>query len=274
MVCEYLHTGGVRLGLSLGGGGSSPDSICEQSDCSIEHVRGILRNNVIARCPADVCIYLNEAVDSKITHNTLYDCTGLDARFGVTVADVRNNVLSGSIRERDGATTTLGSNLEGMSPDDWTDWFADPANLDFSVVDGFAIIDAGETLADVSDDFCENLRDDGLPDIGAVEYDGDVACITTEPWCPEDAGTVTDTGTEPSPADSGTTPTDSETTPTDDVTTPTDDVTTPTVGSDSSVDGEGDDKGGCGCQSTGSATGYALVVLLLGCRRRRGSNAA
>jgi hypothetical protein len=35
--------------------------------------------------------------------------------------------------------------------------------------------DQGEQPADVSDDFCTNARDEGLFDIGPVEYDGDGA---------------------------------------------------------------------------------------------------
>jgi len=267
VACEYLHTGGVRLGLSLGGGGSSPDYICEQGDCSIEHLRGILRNNVIARCPTDVCMYLNEAVDTKVYNNTMYDCTGVDARFGVTTADVRNNVLSGSIRERDGASVTQSSNLTGMSASDWTDWFTDPANLDFTLVDGYAVVDAGENLADVTDDFCENARDDGFNDIGAVEYDGDVACITTEPWCPDETTTTTTTTTTATATD---TDTDTDTTDTD--TTPTDTpTTTPTGATDTDAATEADDKGGCACANAGGPSGYAGLILLLGLLRRRSS---
>lgn len=56
VVCELLHTGQVRLGLSLGGGGTGPDSICEDGACKPEHERGTLRNNLIVHCPADVGI--------------------------------------------------------------------------------------------------------------------------------------------------------------------------------------------------------------------------
>jgi len=181
VACEYLHTGGIRLGLSLGGGGSYPDSICEDADCSVEHTGGMLRNNIIVNCPADVCVYLNEAADTRVYNNLLYDCYGLDVRFAPSVADIRNNLLSDSINERDGGTAVEGINEVNVSNVQWTTWFMDPANLDFSLYYGTGLVDQGETLADVTDDFCLNDRDDGFNDLGAVEFDGDWTCVTTTP---------------------------------------------------------------------------------------------
>jgi len=244
VVCEWLHSGGIRLGLSLGGGGSNPDFICEQSDCSIEHVGGTIRNNIVAHCPADVCLYLNEAVDSKVYNNTLYDCTGVDVRFSVSTADIRNNVLSGSIRERDGATTTLGTNLTNTT--EWISWFTDPDNLDFGLVDGVDIVDQGEPLADVVDDFCTNDRDDGLNDLGAVEYDGDGPCDTTQPFV---EGSGTGTGSP------GTT-----TGNTDGNTTGGNPTPAGGTGPDDPLDGGAD--GGCGCSVEGSTGALAWILLL------------
>jgi hypothetical protein len=87
VVCEQLHSGQVRLGLSFGGGGSSPDSICEDGSCNPEHQNGIMRNNIIAKCPADVGIYVNEGANSLIYNNTLYDTTGIDMRFATTTGE-------------------------------------------------------------------------------------------------------------------------------------------------------------------------------------------
>ena len=101
VVCEQLHSGGTRVGLSFGGGGSYPDSICEDSDCSTEHSRGIIRNNIVADC-SDVGIYLNESSDTGVYNNTLYNTAGLDVRFATSSADIRNNILSETINLRDG----------------------------------------------------------------------------------------------------------------------------------------------------------------------------
>ena len=169
VICERFHTGGVRLGLSFGGGGSGPDPICEQGTCTPEHRNGIMRNNVIANCPADVGIYLNEAQDVRILHNTLYDNTGIDVRFDASVAELRYNVLSGRIRERDGGTANATDNREQVSTAEFSQWFESPANLNFAPVDGAPIVNAGAPLADVPDDYCGNPRSDGAPDSGALE---------------------------------------------------------------------------------------------------------
>lgn len=184
VVCEQLHTGLIRLGLSFGGGGTSPDSVCEDSTCDPEHQDGIMRNNIIAKCPADVGIYVNEGANSLIYNNTLYATTGIDMRFASTTGEVRNNLLMGQIRNRDGATAVFASNLEMAAQADFQAWFTDPDALDFSLVDGSAFVDQGESLAQVIDDYCTNIRDDGSHDLGALEYDGDGTCNTSEPFEP------------------------------------------------------------------------------------------
>ncbi len=179
VICELAHTGQIRLGLSLGGGGTSPDDICEEASCAIEHEGGLLRNNIIVNCPADVGIYLNEAVDTLVYNNLLYNTTGIDARFAVTTAVFRNNLLSGVIRARDGAAIDDASNLVGVSPADFALWFADPAASDFSLLDGAALVDLGVQLAEVTDDFCAHPRTDGHHDLGALEFDSPSPCDTT-----------------------------------------------------------------------------------------------
>ncbi len=178
IACEWLHSGGIRVGLSFGGGGTSPDSVCEEGSCAIEHSGGIMRNNIIAHCPRDVGIYLNESVDTSIYNNLLYNTSGIDVRYEVTTADIRNNILAGDITERDGGTATTSSNLENVSDEDFEAWFEDPAGLDFSLVLGSAFVDQGEALDEVWDDYCSNDRDDGKPDIGAIEYDAEHDCET------------------------------------------------------------------------------------------------
>lgn len=172
-------TGGTRVGLSFGGGGSGPPSICEDSNCDIEHQRGVMRNNIVVNC-SDVGIYLNEALDCKVLHNTLYtldDGFGIDVRFAASQVEVRNNLLNGPIRERDGGTAILGVNVRSVGRAALDSWFADPGSLDLTLVgDGSSFVDQGETGTGVGDDFCGRARDP-RPDIGAVEY-GPGACET------------------------------------------------------------------------------------------------
>lgn len=187
VVCEDLHAGNVRLGLSFGGGGTSPDSVCEEQDCSTEHTGGVMVNNIIAHCPADVGIYLNKSADTEILHNTVYDTLGVDVRFDVSDAWVDGNVVSGWIRTRDSAVLTEGVNLSDYG--NFSGTYSDPDNLDFSVVDPTDILDAGSP--DVTVDFCFNGRD-GAADLGATE--AGVAC-DTQVTHTEATGSGTGTGT-------------------------------------------------------------------------------
>ncbi len=178
VVCELLHKGGIRLGLSFGGGGSSPDRICEDGTCSPEHQGGVMRNNVIAHCPADVGIYLNEAKATRIEHNTLFDTAGIDVRFAASVADITGNLVQGRVRERDGGKARIVGTLQ-LSAADFRTWFRDPDGRDFALKDGSAIVDQARTISGLIDDWCGNARDDARPDIGAFEYRDGRTCDTT-----------------------------------------------------------------------------------------------
>lgn len=176
VVCELLHTGGTRLGLSFGGGGSGPPGICEDGTCTPEHQNGVMRNNLIRDCPADVGIYLNAAASVAIHHNLLYGTTGIDVRFPASVATLRNNLLAGQIRNRDGGASTESGNLENVSTVEFEAWFTDPAGGDFTIEDGGALVDLGDPAAAVTDDFCARRRTDGESDIGPFEEGTGLPC--------------------------------------------------------------------------------------------------
>ncbi len=193
VVCELEHRGQIRLGLSFGGGGSQPGRICEGGVCSPEHRNGVMRNNIIVNCPADVGIYLNEAQNTKVYNNTLFNNTGIDVRFRASTVDVRNNLMMGRIRDRDGGTSTRGANLS-VSAAEFRQWFTDPDGADFRLVAGAGdrLVDRGEKLQEVVDDYCRHRRDDGATDIGAVEYGGE-PCDTRRPQVPAPGATATAT---------------------------------------------------------------------------------
>ena len=208
VVCELLHRGGVRLGLSFGGGGSGPPRICEESTCTPEHQGGVMRNNIILDCPTDVGIYVNAGRDVQLLHNTLVGTTGVDLRFGSTRATVRGNVMDGRIRERDGGQGILTDNLEQADPA----WFRDVAALDLSLVGDPPLVDQA-TEAVVTDDFCGRQRD-GSHDLGALEYSAGPPCALDGPRGPAapapDAGAPPDGAAPPVDAEAsdGRAPTD------------------------------------------------------------------
>ena len=173
VVCEADHTGGTRLGLSFGGGGSSPDSICRGSDCSIEHTGGVMENNIIANCPASLGIYLNKSKNTTIAYNTLYDTVGVDARFSVTTARLTGNLIDGRLKERDGGTIEVdGRDFTGL---DLSTVYDDPAGGVFTVRDGSGV--EMPASADAPEgDFCDQAR--ATPTTaGAVDAGSD--CDTT-----------------------------------------------------------------------------------------------
>lgn len=182
VVCELLHKGRTRLGLSFGGGGSSPDRICEDGTCMPEHQGGVMRNNLILHCPADVGIYLNEAADSQVLHNTLYDTGGgIDVRFAASSVTLIGNLLPGRIRDRDGGRSVRDLNRENVTAAQWAEWFRDPEGLDLRPRAGAEIVDGGRVLAGLVDDHCRAERSDGRPDLGAVEL-GDGCDVRPAAW--------------------------------------------------------------------------------------------
>ena len=175
VVCEMhvIDPGAVRVGLSLGGGGSVGTSTCRDGTCSPEHEEGTLRNNVVLHCN-DAGIYLNRSAGTTVLHNTLYDTLGIDVDFPESRALVANNLLSGAIRERRGGESEPSHNL-AVAPEEFTRWFSDPDVADLRIEDGSRIVDRGDPRGRVPDDFCGGQRSDA-PDIGAIEYSAGGGC--------------------------------------------------------------------------------------------------
>ena len=111
VICEWRHRGGLRVGLSFGGGGGESNKICEDGDCTNRHSHGVMRNNIVMNCPADVGIYVNKGKDSHIYNNLLFNTGGIDVRFEQSQALLQNNIVTGSIRARNGGQFNEDSNL-------------------------------------------------------------------------------------------------------------------------------------------------------------------
>lgn len=243
VLCSHQFSGGTRVGLSLGGGGTSPDSICEQGTCTPENRSSILRNNLIVGC-SDVGIYLNKAQDARILGNTLYQTSGIDVRFEASTAFLANNLLDGRIRERDGGTATLGRNWAEL---DLSIVFVNPAAGDFSLATDPGVVDAGDVHPDLTDDYCGRRRD-ARPDGGALEYSSSEACDTTVTHPDAEAGDTDDSGgtKDSRGADDSGAPRDRK--------------------------GSGD-PASCGCNSTAASSGLLLgfFAWIAGRSRRRGT---
>jgi hypothetical protein len=98
----YSSSLDVRIGLSLGGGGTNARA-CQTGKCEYEHIDGLIQGNIVLNCENDVGIYLNKASNTQVTENLLLNTLGIDVRFSSSSASVSNNTMQGRISARDGA---------------------------------------------------------------------------------------------------------------------------------------------------------------------------
>ncbi|MBV5311225.1 hypothetical protein, partial [Chromatium okenii] len=184
LVICYLNqvpTGGLRIALSFGGGGSG-GGFCRDQTCETEHVGGVMRNNVIVHCPDDVGIYLNRSADTLLDGNLLIGTRGIDVRFPTSTARLVNNIFDGAVHERDGGRTTLDNNLISktcvLGDCAVADWFADPTAGDLRLKNIDAIIRSGRLMERDTLDFCGNQRGNP-PDLGPIEFSAGANCLPT-----------------------------------------------------------------------------------------------
>lgn len=184
VLCSRDTTGGTRIGLSFGGGGTAPQFCAPAFDagtpCAIEHEGGTIRNNIIASC-SDVGIYINRGHDSHVLYNTIIDTAGVDFRFDTSTGEAAGNLLSGIVNPREGGTVTATGNLDNIDLAMFETWYADPAAGDLMAIGDLAqLIGAGPARADVTDDFCAQPRPAGALTLGAIEHSVG-GCDTTMP---------------------------------------------------------------------------------------------
>lgn len=184
-ICAKDTTGGTRIGLSFGGGGTAPAFCAPDFNangmCSVEHDGGTMRNNIIANC-SDVGIYLNRSKDTHILFNTIIATNGIDFRFDTTSGEAVGNLLGSMIRTRDGATMNATSNTMNVATADFTSWYQAPLEGNLAVIgDITSLIAAAPTRTDVVDDYCGSERPPGAPyTMGALEHLV-APCDTTKP---------------------------------------------------------------------------------------------
>jgi len=249
VMCSRDTTGGTRIGLSFGGGGTAPQFCAPAFDsgtpCSVEHDGGTMRNNIIANC-SDVGIYLNKSKATKILHNTLIGTNGVDFRFATTTGEAHANVLTSKIRVRDGGAFTGADNLMDVPTTEFAAMYVDPMKGDLRKKGDLAKLLDKATTSTVVDDYCARTRT-GTHDFGALEHSlGD--CVTTKPTL------------------GGTTPTDPDAGVATDSGAPAGDSA---ILDDAALGGEppaiapgNEDEGGCGCRTQkGADRGAALFAL-------------
>ena len=284
-------SGGTRIGLSFGGGGTAPQ-FCEPAfdpavPCVPEHTSGVMRNNVIVNC-SDVGIYLNQSKDTKVLYNTLVATSGIDFRFASTSGEADGNVMAGKIRTRDGGAFTAGLNLTDLTAAQFAAFYVDPLHGDLKKKgDLSSLLQKGAKRADVFDDYCARARSDAKLDLGALESTlGD--CDTTRPPLggvtpPVDAGGIDSGSGDSGPSsDSATTDggaSDSSTSSDGSIS----DGSAGEVGGDDAgapgnpADSSSSSSSGCGCRtSDGTDASRAwsiasLIVVSAVLRRRRRS---
>jgi hypothetical protein len=143
-----------------------------------DHTGGIIRNNMIFRSasqPGDVGILVADSPNTQVLNNTIF-LSGtyprpIEYRFaGTTGVMLINNLLSGMIGARDGATATARNNITDAT----AGMFVNAATGDLHLApSASAAIDTGLTVADVDYDVDRQARPAGTAyDIGADETSG------------------------------------------------------------------------------------------------------
>jgi hypothetical protein len=136
------------------------------------HTGGIIRNNMI-HVIQDVGIGLESSPNTKIYNNTVFTenyHNSIEYRFKVTSGiEVINNLTNHAIVSRNGGTGRIDNNITNAQ----SSWFISATTGDLHLIPDSttSLIDKGQTLASVTDDFDGDTRPIGRAyDIGADEY--------------------------------------------------------------------------------------------------------
>ncbi|MCP4230082.1 MAG: right-handed parallel beta-helix repeat-containing protein [bacterium] len=136
------------------------------------HGTGIIRNNFV-HTTRDVGIGLENASGVDVYNNSLYTESygnSIEYRFGGTGGgSIINNLTNAAIVSRDGGSATVQSNVTSAQPS----WFADAGAGDLHLTSSVSgVVDSGQTLPEVTDDFDGQERPIGEGyDIGGDEVE-------------------------------------------------------------------------------------------------------
>jgi hypothetical protein len=163
---------------------NSTDTVVERNmivDCargigfglgSSGHSGGIIRNNMV-RVNQDVGIGLETSPNTKVYNNTVYNgnnyMASIEYRFAATSGvSIVNNLTNKAVLSRDGGSGTVQNNVTNAQ----ASWFVNATAGDLHLASGIAsVVDLGQALADVTDDYDGDARPLGPAyDVGADEY--------------------------------------------------------------------------------------------------------
>ena len=136
------------------------------------HTGGLIRNNML-RVNQDVGIGLETSPETRVYNNTVYTANdymdSIEYRFAATAGvSIINNLTNKPVLSRDGGSGIAQNNVTNAQ----ASWFADAAAGDLHLAASISsVVDHGQSLTDVADDFDGDTRPIGLAyDIGADEY--------------------------------------------------------------------------------------------------------
>jgi hypothetical protein len=147
---------------------------------SSSHQGGMIRNNFV-HTSRDVGIGLESSPNTKVYHNTVITdnyFNSIEYRFEETVnVHIVNNLTNEAIASRNGGTGNVESNFETMD----LSIFTEAANNDYHLSTTIPqIVDAGIILAEAEEDYdCHSRTTDGMPDIGADEFNSTITSISS-----------------------------------------------------------------------------------------------
>jgi len=143
------------------------------------NVGGLIMNNFV-HTNRDVGIGLEYSPNTKVYNNTVVTENyphSIEYRFTATTnVQITNNLVTGAIRQRNGASAALTTNHQTSN----LSVFADAANYDYHLIGSPAsIVDMGSLLTEVNQDIdCESRPIGAAMDIGADEYSSCPVTIT------------------------------------------------------------------------------------------------
>ncbi len=184
---NLLHNNarGIGLGLATSGPGRTyPDNPCPSAVGYVDDYGGIIRNNFVSASDAglfaseygfDCGICLWNSCNARALHNSVctadpaHTFSSIEWRFANTRADIINNLVNHTLRERDGAIATQSGNLTNAQ----ASWFVNVTSGDLHLASTAATnaIDRVTAPTDVTDDYDGDPRPIGpASDVGADEY--------------------------------------------------------------------------------------------------------